>query len=94
MFIIGIIIGFVLNKQLHKRTAVPIISSSLLSPDEKKVIAHLRGKGFVNQKEIGKEMNWSKSKVSAIISNLSYKKMIEKEKIGRNYKVKLIKDIN
>ena len=75
-----------------------IIPSSLLSPDEKIVIELLKQKDAknnpVNQKEIGKELNWSKSKVSAILTNLDYKKLIEKEKFGRNYKVKLIKEVS
>jgi uncharacterized membrane protein len=73
------------------------IPSSLLSPDEKIVVNFLKKKNAkknpVNQKEIGKELNWSKSKVSAVLSNLYYKKLTDREKFGRNYKVKLVKDV-
>ena len=74
-----------------------VVPSSLLSPDEKVVVHLLKKKNAkknpVNQKEIGKELNWSKSKVSAVLSNLYYKKLIDREKIGRNYKVKLVKEV-
>jgi uncharacterized membrane protein len=106
VFIIGFVLGDVFeriiagrklrkNKKLYQQTA-ETVPSYLLSPDEKAVVEFLKGKkkdDFVNQKEIGKALSWSKSKVSAVISNLSYKKMIERDKVGRNYTIKLIKDI-
>jgi uncharacterized membrane protein len=48
----------------------------------------------MNQKDIGKKLEWSKSKVSAIMTNLEYKKIVEREKIGRNYKVELKKELD
>jgi len=83
--------------KIVKQIIQHVIPSSLLSPDEKTILSLLKKKDAknnpVNQKEIGKELNWSKSKVSAVLSNLYYKKIIDREKFGRNYKVKLIKDV-
>ena len=47
----------------------------------------------MNQKELVKALDWSKSKVSAIVTNLEYKKIVQREKFGRNYKVELVKEI-
>jgi uncharacterized membrane protein len=97
VFILGIIIGFFVQAfRKGKKNTPATIPSYLLSPDEKAVVELLQDKNkddFVNQKEIGRSLSWSKSKVSAVISNLSYKKMIEREKVGRNYTVKLITEI-
>jgi hypothetical protein len=71
------------------------VPSSLLSPDEKNVVRLLmRNKNKMNQKEIVRSLNWSKSKVSAVVSNLQYKKIIKKEKFGRNYSVELLSAID
>jgi len=106
LLIIGLVAGFFVNKAIAKRLQKKapkepakqfIVPASLLSPDEKIVVDFLKKKDAkknpVNQKEIGKELNWSKSKVSAVLSNLYYKKIIDREKFGRNYKVKLVKDV-
>jgi len=104
---IGFGIGFFVKKIDAKKTIKGILStkvksfiipSSLLSPDEKIVVDLLKKKNSkknpVNQKDIGKELNWSKSKVSAVLSNLYYKKLIDREKFGRNYKVRLVKEVH
>ncbi len=78
----------------RSRPELPAVPSSLLSPDEKAILAALRGnKGPMSQKEVGRTLGWSKSKVSAIMSNLEYKRIVQREKIGRNYKVALLKDV-
>lgn len=71
------------------------IPATLLSPDEKRIILLLEdNEKSMGQKDIVVKLNWSKSKVSAILSNLEYKQIISREKYGRNYKVKLIKEIS
>ncbi len=43
----------------------------MLSPDEKKVIETIINNGYkIKQKQISEKLSWSKSKVSAVISNL------------------------
>lgn len=97
----GIAIGLLTHRYWRIKTAprqLPMIHKSLFTPDEQKVLDFLKSaranKEPVNQKEIGRQLNWSKSKVSAILTTLDYKKIIEREKFGRNYKVKLIKKID
>ncbi|RMD58154.1 hypothetical protein D6825_01820 [Candidatus Woesearchaeota archaeon] len=93
----GAIAGFVLHKYYLKRfreTDLPFIPKSLLTPDELKVIGELRrSKGPVNQKAVCKSLDWSKSKVSAIMSSLAHKGIVEREKIGRNYRIVLKKEV-
>jgi uncharacterized membrane protein len=70
------------------------IPEMLLSPDEKTVLKLLiEHKNQMNQREAVEILGWSKSKVSAIMSNLEYKTIIKREKFGRNYKVTLVKEI-
>lgn len=78
----------------RKGAELPRVPASLLSPDEKTILKALQeSKGPMSQKEIGRKLSWSKSKVSAIMSNLEYKKIVKREKVGRNYKVELIKEV-
>lgn len=67
---------------------------SLFNPDEKEVINKIKeNNNQIKQKELGNQLNWSKSKVSSIITNLEYKKIIRREKLGRNYDIYLEKQI-
>jgi uncharacterized membrane protein len=90
-FMIGGIAGFALMKA---KKPIPQVPASVLTPDEKAVIELIRQNGMkMNQKDVVKGLNWSKSKVSAVMTNLESKKMIEREKFGRNYKVTLVRDV-
>ncbi len=93
--ILGVSMGILGHRtylKQYKEEQLPYVPSSLLSPDEKKVMTLLESsKEAMHQKELGKALNWSKSKVSAIVANLQYKELIRKEKIGRSYKVHLMK---
>ncbi len=92
--ITGVFFGRLLDKKFHSPKISEVIPSSLLNPDEKAVINILKeNKMKMSQKEIVQKLNWSKSKVSAVLSNLEYKKIIVREKFGRNFKVELIKTI-
>ncbi|MBI2572806.1 hypothetical protein HYV86_03025 [Candidatus Woesearchaeota archaeon] len=71
-----------------------IIPRSLLGPDEQIFVDLLQGNSNqLDQRDIGKKLDWSKSKVSAIATNLDFKKVIEREKRGRNYVVRLVKKV-
>lgn len=100
MMSIAFVAGLFVQRRFQKtKTIVP---GSLLSPDENAVIKVLKEhdkrltvigglKKPMNQKAIAKELDWSKSKVSAVVHNLQYKKIISREKQGRTYFVKLEK---
>lgn len=80
--------------QRFKETDLPYVPASLLSPDERALITALDSHGKpIGQKDIGKHLGWSKSKVSAIMTALEHKKIVAREKVGRNYTVSLMKSI-
>lgn len=82
------------NKSQVQEIEAMELPASLFNPDEKTVINKIKeNKGQIKQKELGKQLEWSKSKVSAIITNLEYKKVIRREKLGRNYDIFLEKNI-
>jgi uncharacterized membrane protein len=93
----GVAAGIIVERRRRARrkgAELPLVPASLLSPDEKTILKALReSKGATSQKELGKRLSWSKSKVSALMSNLEYKKIVKREKVGRNYKVELVKDV-
>ena len=60
---------------------------------ERIVVKLLEAQDVIDQKEVGKRLSWSKSKVSAIMTGLEHKEVVSREKVGRNYKVKLEKAI-
>lgn len=98
--IIGVVIGWFIktttlkSEKLVQEIEAMELPASLFNPDEKTVINKIKeNKGQIKQKELGKQLEWSKSKVSAIITNLEYKKVIRREKLGRNYTIFLEKDI-
>ncbi|MFQ5621085.1 MAG: helix-turn-helix transcriptional regulator [Candidatus Nanoarchaeia archaeon] len=92
--LVGIALGYIYGhyrKIPHQEEDLPYVPASLLSPDEKKLIKALSKE--TNQKKLGHELNWSKSKVSAILTNLEYKRIITREKHGRNYTITLVKEV-
>ena len=101
LILISLILGFVIGilfyiyyRKRHHETDLPFIPSSLLTPDERAVLKVLKqNNNELNQKIVGKELSWSKSKVSAIMTGLEHKQIVSREKFGRNYKVTLQKEV-
>ncbi len=84
---------------------IPVLPSSIFSPDERamlnmlkqydkemKALNKLAEEKPINQKEIARKLNWSRSKVSAVASNLERKEVIKREKFGRSYRVSIAKE--
>ncbi len=96
LVIVALCIGLTLGSLTRARKVADIhlVPLSLLSPDERTVLALLqKNKGTLGQKEMGQQLQWSKSKVSALMTALEHKRIIAREKLGRNYTVTLIKEI-
>ena len=93
--VLGVGLGMALQRYRTKSlaTSLPYVPASLLSPDERTVLTVLEEHRTMMQKELGKRLNWSKSKISAIVSNLDHKGIIAREKIGRNYRITLLKEM-
>ncbi|MAG38515.1 hypothetical protein CMO90_00325 [Candidatus Woesearchaeota archaeon] len=91
---IGLVFGFFFSKKIsEKKIIVDKIPESVLNSDEIMVVQILESDGKMNQKQIAKKINFSKSKVSAIIANLESKKIISRERLGRTFIVRLEKKI-
>ncbi|NTV23431.1 MAG: hypothetical protein HGA85_03585 [Nanoarchaeota archaeon] len=93
--ILGILVGLSINRLFPSKKIVEmkVVPSSLFSPDEKEVLSLLK-KGKLSQKELAKQLEWSKSKASGVLTGLEYKKIIRREKIGRNYNLELIASLS
>ncbi|RME31406.1 MarR family transcriptional regulator [Candidatus Woesearchaeota archaeon] len=89
---IGGAIGASMVSYLRKpKEEILYVPSSLLSPDEKVIVRLLKEQGNkLSQKDIAKLLQWSKSKVSAVVTTLEYKEVIRREKVGRSYTVELV----
>lgn len=84
----------ILYERRHARQA-PLFSAvpvNLLTPDEQALLQAVGSKS-ITQKELGKKLVWSKSKVSAVCTGLEYKQLLEREKHGRQRMVRLAKGL-
>ncbi len=62
---------------------------SLLSKDERKVVKLLLEKKAVRQRHISELLNFSKPKVTRVLSKLESRNIIERRKLGRTYMISL-----
>lgn len=94
-FFAGLIIAILLAyiSYYKKRKHVKIVLS-ILDPSERKVLEILsKYEKPINQKKIVEETNFSKAKVSRIISSLLERKIVKVERRGRNNYVELRENI-
>ena len=96
----GVLILLLLKPQLPE-TAVtkPVanideleIIKRALSDDEKAVIDEIRKAGEITQDSLRFRLEWSKAKLSRILTNLDKLNIIQRERLGKTYKVFLAKD--
>lgn len=90
IIIIMSVIALVIYIYFKKKTKKHI--SEILSSEEKKVVEELR-KGITKQKEIAKNLDFSKSKMSKIIRKLEEKDLIEKKPYFKTNIIRLSKKI-
>lgn len=62
-----------------------------LSDDEKKILDEVKRIGEITQDSLRFRLEWSKAKVSTILTNLDKRGLIQRERIGKTYKVYLQK---
>ena len=60
-----------------------------LSDDEKKILDEIKKAGEITQDSLRFRLDWSKAKVSTILTNLDKRNLIQRERIGKTYKVYL-----
>jgi len=62
-----------------------------LSDDEKQVLDEIRRAGEITQDSLRFRLEWSKAKLSRILTNLDKLNLIQRERFGKTYKVFLTK---
>ncbi|MDP3766122.1 MAG: hypothetical protein Q8R04_06435 [Nanoarchaeota archaeon] len=62
-----------------------------LSEDEKAILDEIKKAGEITQDSLRFRLNWSKAKVSTILTNLDKMSIIQRERVGKTYKVYLQK---
>ncbi|RME52547.1 hypothetical protein D6783_04470 [Candidatus Woesearchaeota archaeon] len=94
-------------ERVRRATKTVVIPHTVFSPDEKAVVrvlkqqrakarALLKTKNTppLMQKELCKLLSWSKSKVSGVVSSLERKGIVQRERVGRSFRVVLVHDID
>ncbi len=91
---LAILVGFIFSfksgkKPKENKDELSIIKKAL-SLDEKKVLEEVeKAKGEITQDSLRFRLNWSKAKVSAIVSNLDRMNLIQRERLGKTYNILL-----
>ncbi len=67
------------------------IMRKALSEDEKAILDEIKKAGEITQDSLRFRLNWSKAKASTILTNLDKRNLIQRERIGKTYKVYLQK---
>ncbi len=86
--VIGIIISFYLFRTETKDRDFNIIRR-ILSEDEKKVLDEIKKTGDITQDSLRFRLDWSKAKISTILTNLDKKGLVQRERLGKTYKIYL-----
>ncbi len=87
---VALIVSFYLFKHDAKEREYSIIKKAL-SEDEKAILDEIKKAGEITQDSLRFRLNWSKAKVSTILTNLDKMNLIQRERIGKTYKVYLQK---
>ena len=67
------------------------IMRKALSEDEKAILDEIKKTGEITQDSLRFRLDWSKAKVSTILTNLDKRNLIQRERIGKTYNVYLQK---
>lgn len=77
------------TKTVAKTDELEIIKRAL-SDDEKAVIDEIRRAGEITQDSLRFRLDWSKPKLSRILTNLDKMNIIQRERMGKTYKVFIV----
>ncbi len=93
IFAIGL--GFIISLYIFRKQPEDKEYSILrraLSDDEKKILDEVKKAGEITQDSLRFRLDWSKAKISTILTNLDKRGIIQRERIGKTYKVYLKKN--
>lgn len=85
---VALIVSFYLFKHDAKEQEYNILKRAL-SADEKTILDEIKKAGEITQDSLRFRLDWSKAKVSTILTNLDKMGLIQRERIGKTYKVYL-----
>lgn len=77
--------------RIHSEDKEYNILRKALSDDEKKILDEIKRAGEITQDSLRFRLDWSKAKISTILTNLDKRELIQRERIGKTYKVYLQK---
>lgn len=90
--IIGVIISFYLFKNNEKDDFDNFnVIRKALSDDERKILDEIKKAGEITQDSLRFRLEWSKAKISTILTNLDKRGLIQRQRTGKTYKVSLEK---
>ena len=89
---VALIVSFYLFKHDAKNEEYAIIRKAL-SDDEKRILDEIKKSGEITQDSLRFRLDWSKAKVSTILTNLDKRGLIQRERTGKTYKVYLQKTV-
>src|SRR3989338_8057487 len=85
---VALIVSFYLFKHDAKEREYNIVRKAL-SEDEKAILDEIKKADEITQDSLRFRLDWSKAKVSTILTNLDKRGLIQRERIGKTYKVYL-----
>ena len=65
------------------------IIKKALSEDERKILNEIKKAGEITQDSLRFRLNWSKAKISTILTNLDKKEIVQRQRTGKTYYVYL-----
>ena len=90
--IVALIVSFYLFRQDRKEQEYKVIRKAL-SDDEKKILDEIKKAREITQDSLRFRLDWSKAKISTILTNLDKRGLIQRERVGKTYKVYLQKTV-
>ena len=92
--VLALIAGFMASSRIfgeaEKKSEYEILRKAL-SEDEKKIMDEIKRAGEITQDSLRFRLGWSKAKVSTMLTNLDRRNLIQRERLGKTYKVYLHK---
>jgi len=91
--IVALIVSFYLFRQNRKEKEESNykILRKALSDDEKKILDEIKKAGEITQDSLRFRLDWSKAKISTILTNLDKRNLIQRKRTGKTYNVYLQK---
>ncbi len=82
---VGIVLYWLIQRYMKERAIKTAMMA--MTEDEKKVLRKIMNAGELRQDELRKELDFSKSKISALVNNLVDKNAVEKNRYKRTNKL-------